>query len=55
MAAFMGPDRHARAQKAVTTFQERYAAIQEQMKPKPRPKKPAQHRTARRSPKQNQV
>lgn len=38
--ALMMADRHKKAQKAIETFQERYAAIQAQMMPKPRPKKP---------------
>jgi hypothetical protein len=43
--ALMMADRHKKAMKAVEVFQERYQAIQEQMKPKPRPKKPARVRS----------
>ncbi len=43
-AASMMADRHEKALKAVATFQDRYAAILEQMKPKPRPKRPSRVR-----------
>ena len=42
VAVFMA-DRHAKAMQAVEVFQERYATIQEHMKPKTRPKKPGQN------------
>ena len=47
--ALMMADRHKKAMKVVEVFQERYAAIREQMKPKPRPKKPGQNGRGRQS------
>ena len=47
--ALMMAERHKKAMQAVEVFQERYATIQEQMKPKPRPKKPGQNGRGRQS------
>jgi DNA-binding transcriptional MerR regulator len=48
VAVFMA-DRHAKAMQAVEAFQERYATIQEQMKPKTRPKQHGQNGRGRQS------
>ena len=45
VAVFMA-DRHKKAMQAVEVFQDRYRAIQDQMKPKPRSKKTEQYRPA---------